>query len=253
MHSTSFSRTFLSLLKIHQIKEGGPNFLGEPILENGWIIWSALLYFNFRNLKDPNSLSFIRFQCLLHDSAVLFSGFWNFIKLKRRDLISWGEPILQNNWIIWSPLLYFNFRSSKEPHSFSFIRCQCILHDAVVLFSGFSNFFKLKMWKLNSCGESILQNSSIIWFPLLYFNFRTFKDPNSLSFITFQCVLHDSAVLFSGFWSFLKLKSGDLISWRNQCCRMPELFGPPSCISNLEVGRTQIVFHSLDFNAFYMM
>ena len=40
---------------------------------------------------EPNSLSFGRFECTLHDSGVLSSESWNFYKLKRRDLISWGN------------------------------------------------------------------------------------------------------------------------------------------------------------------
>ena len=315
MHSTWFSSTFHSLFKFLQIKEGGPTFLGgsnspehqndfaphlyfnfrnfrdpnssslirfelvqydsaalfsaflkliklmrgyliswgEPILQNGWIILSPLLYFNFSNLNDPNSLSFIRFQCLLHDSAVLFSDFWNFLKLKRADLNSCGEPILQNGWIIWSPLLYFNFRSLMDPNSLPFIRFQCILHDPVVLFSDFPNFFKLRREDLNSWREPILQNGLIIWSPLLYCNFRSLKDPNSSSFIRFQYVLHDAVLLFSGFSNFLKLKSGYLSSWGEPILQTAELFGPPFCISIFEVWRTQTLCHSLDFNAFYMI
>ena len=158
MHSTWFSSTFLSFWKFIKLMRGDLISWGEPILQNGWIIWSPLLYFNFRSLKDPNSLSFIRFQCILYDSAVPFSAFWKFIKLKRGDLISWGEPILQNGWIIWSPLLHFNFRSLKDPISSSFIRFQCILHDSAVLFSGFWNFFKLKSGDLIFLGVSILKN-----------------------------------------------------------------------------------------------
>ena len=139
MHSTWFSSTFLSFWKFTQFKMGDLISSGESVLQNGWITWSLLLYFNIKHLKDPNSSSFIRFQCILHDSAVLFSAFWKFIKLKRGDLISWGEPILQNGWIIWSPLLYFNFRNLKDPNSLSFIRFQCILHDSAVLFSVFEN------------------------------------------------------------------------------------------------------------------
>ena len=171
------------------------------------------LYFNFRNFKDPNSSSFITFQSILHDSAVLFSAFWKLIKLKSRGLISWGEAILQNGWIIWSPLLYFNFRSLKNTNSLSFIRFQFILHDSAVLFSAFWKFIKLMRGDLISWGEPVLQNAWIIWSPLLYFNFRSLNEPNCLSFIRFQCVLHDGVVLFSGFSNFLKLKRGDAISW----------------------------------------
>ena len=212
MHSIWLRRSFLSFSKIHQIKEGDLISWSEPILQNGWIIWSFLLYFHFRNFKDPNSSSFIRFQCILHDSAELLSGFWNFLKLNRGDQIFWADPILQNRWIICYTLLYFNFSNSKEPNSLSFIRFQCILHDSAVLFSRLSNFLKLRRGGLISLGEAILQNGRILWSPLLYFNFRNLKDPNIWSFIGFECILYESAVLFSGFWNFLKLRRGVLIS-----------------------------------------
>ena len=166
--------------------------MGEPILLNDWIISSPLLYFDFRNLKDSNSWSFIRFQCVLDDSAGLFYGFWHFLKLKRWDLISLGEAILQNSWIVWSLLLYFNFRNLKDPNFCTFIGSECILYESPVFFSGFWNFLKLKMGVLISWGEPVLQNICIIWSPpLLYFNFRNLKDPSSLSFIRFQCILYD--------------------------------------------------------------
>ena len=181
MHSAWLRSTFLRVLKFLQIKEGGPNFWGEAILQKVWIIWSPLLYFNFKSFMDPNFLSVIRFQCILHDSGVLLSEFLNLRKLKRGGSDFWGEPILQNVWIIWSSLLYFNFKS--------------------------------------------------------------FLDPNSSSFIRFQCILHDSGVLFSEPWNFYKLKRGDLISGGNQFCRMSELFGPPFCIWILKVLWTQILRH----------
>ena len=168
MHSAWFGSTFLRVLKFLQIKEGGPNFWGEPILQNVWIIWSPLLYFNFKSFLDPNSSSFIAFQCILHDSGVLFEESWNLYKLKRGDLISGEEPILQNVWIIWSPLLFSNCKS--------------------------------------------------------------FLDQNSLSLIRFQSILHESGRLSSESWNFLKLKRGELISGANQFCRMSELFGPPFCV-----------------------
>ena len=156
MHSIWFSSTFLRFLKFPQIKEMGPNFLGEPILRNIWIIWSPILYFNFRNLKDPNPSSFIRFQCILYDSAGLFSAFSKCIILKRGDLNSWGELILQNGWIICPlpPLLYLNFRNLKDSNFWSFIQFQCILYDSAVLFPNFWNFLKLKRWDLFSLGGS---------------------------------------------------------------------------------------------------
>ena len=102
-------------------------------------------------------------------------------------------------------------------------------------------------------GEPILQNVSIIWSPLQYLYFKTFKDANSSSFIRFQCILYDSEESLSDFRNLYKLKTGDLISGENQFCRKSELFGPPICISILKVLRTQTFRHSLDFNAFWMI
>ena len=105
----------------------------------------------------------------------------------------------------------------------------------------------------NFLGEPILQKVRIIWSLLLYFNFKSFRDSNSLSFIRFQCILHDSGALFSESWNIYKLKRGDLISGWNQFCRKSELFGPPFCISILKVLWTQIYWHSFDLNAFCMI
>ena len=159
MPSTWCSSTFLKFFKFYQIKEGNAISWGEPIQQNSKIIWSPLLYFNIWTLKDPNALSFIRFQCILYDSGVPFPAFWKFIKLKMGDLISWGEPILQNGWIIWSPFLHFNLSSLKDLNCLPFVRFQCVLHEALVLFSGFSNFLKLKRGDAISWGQPIQQNS----------------------------------------------------------------------------------------------
>ena len=96
-------KTFLRVLKFLQIKEGGPNFWGEPILQNVWIIWSPLLYFNFKSFLNPNSAPFISFQCILYDSGVLLSGFSNFYKLKRRDLISGGNQFCRMSELFCPP------------------------------------------------------------------------------------------------------------------------------------------------------
>ena len=150
----------------------------------------------------------------MHDPEVIFSDFSNSHKLKRGALISWGELILQKRWNIWSPLLYFNFKSFKNPDSSSFIRFQSFLHHSGDLFSDLSNFHKSKSGDLISLGQPTLQNGWIIWSPLLYFNFKSSYDPNSLSLIRFQCILHDSGIIFSYFSNFRKLQRGDLISWR---------------------------------------
>lgn len=89
-------------LNFHQLWKGELISWGETILQNKWIVCSFSLI-SFRNLKDPNSASLIRFQCILHGSEVFFSLFKNFLKLTRGDLISWEEGILQNDWIICFP------------------------------------------------------------------------------------------------------------------------------------------------------
>ena len=104
MYSAWFRSTFLRVLKFLQIKEGGPNFWEEPILQNVWIIWSPLLYFNFKSFLDPNSLSFIRFQWILYDSGRLFSGFSNFYKLKMGDLISGGNQFCRMSELFCPPI-----------------------------------------------------------------------------------------------------------------------------------------------------
>ena len=78
-------------------------------------------------------------------------------------------------------------------------------------------------------------------------------EPSSSSFIRFQSILQESGTLFRESWNFYKLKREDLISGGNQFCRMSDLFCPPFCISILKVFETQILRHSLDFNAFCMI
>ena len=111
-------------------------------------------------------------------------------------------------------------------------------------------FLEIKEGGSNFCREANLQKVWIIWSPLLYFNFKIFLDPNSSSFIRFQCVLYESEEFLSVFWNFYKLKRGDQISGGNEFCKKSELFGPPFCISILKVLWTQIFRGSLDFKAF---
>ena len=94
-------------------------------------------------------------------------------------------------------------------------------------------FLQIKEWWPNFWGEPILQKVWIIWYPLLYFTFKSFMDPISWSFI-FQCILYYSAVLFSESWNFYKLKRGDLISEGKQFCRKSELFGLPLLYFNFK-------------------
>ena len=167
MHCAWFRSNFLRVLKFLEIKERVPNFWGELNLQKVWIIWSTLLYFNFKSFTDSNSLSFIRFQSTVHDSGILFSESSNFYKKKRGGPNFWGEVILQKVWIIWSTQLYFNFKSFTDSNSLSFLRVQCIVHDSGVLFPQSQKFYKLKKGDLISRGELILQKVWIIWSPLL--------------------------------------------------------------------------------------
>ena len=105
----------------------------------------------------------------------------------------------------------------------------------------------------NFWGEPIRRKVWIICSLLLYLNFKTFKDPNSSSFIRLQCVLLEWVITFSNFWNFCQLKKGDLIYWGNQFYRKCELFGPPFCVSILKVLKSRILRHSIDFNAFCMI
>ena len=114
-------------------------------------------------------------------------------------------------------------------------------------------YLQIKEGRSNFWGEPILQKVLIIWSILLYFNFKSFLDPNSLSFIRFQCIVHDSGVPFSESWTLYKLKLGDLFSAGNQFCRKSELIGPPFCNSVLKVLRTQILRNSLDLSAFCLI
>ena len=98
-----FGSTFIRVFKFLQNKEGGPNFLGDPILQKVWIIWSSLLYFNFKSFLDPNSSLYIRFQCILHDSEVFLSESWNFYKLKRENIISVGNQFCRKSELFGPP------------------------------------------------------------------------------------------------------------------------------------------------------
>ena len=120
-------------------------------------------------------------------------------------------------------------------------------------FLRFVKFCQIKEGDLISSGDPILQNGWIIWSPILCFNFRNLKEPNSSSFIRFQFILNDSAVLFSTFWNFVKIKRVVLFLRGIHFCRTIELFGPHFCVSILEIWRTQVLRHSLDFNVFYMI
>ena len=172
-------KTFFRVPKFPQIKERGPNFCGEPILQNVWIIWSPLLYFNLKSSEEPNSSSFIRFQSIVHESGTLFWESWNFYKLKRGDLLSGVNQFCRMSELFGPPLLHFNLKSSEEPNSASFIRFQSMVHESGTLFWETWNFYKLKRVDLISGGNQFCRMTELFGPPLLHFNFKSFMDPNS--------------------------------------------------------------------------
>ena len=98
------SRVLLSgFPNLCKLKREWFNFWGEPIFQNVRILWSPFLHFNFKSFLDPNSLEFIRFQCILYDSGVLLPGFSNFYKLKWGNLISGGYQFWRNSELFCPP------------------------------------------------------------------------------------------------------------------------------------------------------
>ena len=178
MHSASFRSTFLRVLKFLQIKEGGPNFWGEPILQNVWIIWSPLLYFNLKSSMDPNSPSFIRFQSILRERRRLFSESWNFYKLKREDLISGGNQFCRKSELFGPPFCISILKVLWDQiHCYSFhLNTFCMIEGT---FLRILRFLQVKEGGHNFWGKPNLQKVWIIWFPLLYLNFKSFVEPNS--------------------------------------------------------------------------
>ena len=106
---------FSQSLFIFTNQRRGLNFCGEQILKKVRIIWSPFLYVYFKSFMDPNSSSFIiRFQCILHDSELLFSESLNFYKFKRVDLISRGTNFAESqNYLL--PLSQFQFQKFHGP------------------------------------------------------------------------------------------------------------------------------------------
>ena len=216
MHSSWFTSTFSGSCKFYKLKRGGPNFCEEPILRKVWTVWTHPPYFNFKSFVDPKSLSFTEFQCILHDSRVLFSGSWNFSKLKNGDLISGGTQFCRKSELFDPPFCRKeqNCKTSKEQNSSSLIKFQCILDDWEEILSDVSNFYKLKREVLISGGNQFWRKLNYL-VPLSVFNFKSFEDPNSLSFIRFGRISLDSGVPLSDFWNFYKLKRGDRLSGSN--------------------------------------
>ena len=195
MRSVWFRRNFVRSLKFLEIKEGGPNFRGEPILQKVWIIWSTLLYFYFKIVKEPNSPPIRRFNCIFYDSGEVFSDLWKLCKSKRGDLISWGNQFCRKFELFGPPFCIWILKLSRTQilRHFLDFNALCMIHKN--FFTDFWNSYKLKREERNFWGEPVLKKVWIICSSLLYFNFKIFVDSESLSFIRFQCILHDSGVV----------------------------------------------------------
>ena len=93
-----------------KLKSGIPNILRETdTAEQLNLCGLTLLYFNFENGKGGNSTSSIRFPCYFTRLSSVFLWFSKFFQMKEGALISWGEPILQYDWIILFPTSLFQF------------------------------------------------------------------------------------------------------------------------------------------------
>ena len=80
--------------------------MGEPILQKIWIIWSPLLYFNFKFFKTQNLRHSLAFNNVLYDSEELLSEFWNFFKFKRKDLFSGRNQFCRKSELFGSPFFF---------------------------------------------------------------------------------------------------------------------------------------------------
>ena len=133
-------------------------------MQKSWIIRSPLLQFNFKSFIEPNTLPFIRFQCILDDSGVLFSESWNFYKLKKRDLISGMKRIWRNSEVLGNQFC-ISILQVLRTHILCHSLDQCILHDSGVLFSVSWNFYKLKNGDLISGGNQFRRKSELFGQP----------------------------------------------------------------------------------------
>ena len=220
---------------------------GNLILQNTYIIWLLLLYFNLRNLKVPNSTSLIRFQYI----PLSFSVFKNFFKVTSGELIFGWNQFCKTA----------ELQTLKDLHSKSIIRTKCLLHGSALFFSVFQNVLKIKRGDLAPCREPILQNDWIIWPLLLSLDFKNLKNTCSMSFISFQCIIlyhssHLNAFYSSGLLIFLKfpqIKEGDLFSWGEPALQNDWIIWSPFYISVLKFWRSQILCHFLSLGIFYII
>ena len=84
-----------------------------------------------------------------------------FLQIKQGGPNFWGESTLKKVRNIWSPILYFSFKSFRDTNSSLFIRFQRILHDSGVIFSESWNLYKLKKGNLVSGGSQFCRKSEL--------------------------------------------------------------------------------------------
>ena len=219
MHSVWFRSTFPRVLKFPQLKQGGgePNFWGEPILKNGWIICSLLcisilkvsktevlrqsLDFNafcrfsrstfLRLLKFPQikegGANYCENQFCRTDELFTHPFYLSILKVPRNQFLLHSldfngfcmiqkyffQVLLQNNWIasFVPSLAYSNFKNFRDAIRFQYILCASFKSTFTALRGNFLLYLKFPQIKF-------LGGTN--WSPLLYCNFKSFKDPNSL-------------------------------------------------------------------------
>ena len=154
---------------------------GEPILQNGWIIWSLLLYFNFQTFKARNSSSSIRFQCILP-----FWDFWNFCKLKSGEEWEGGEVVRED-------LISWRNQSCRRPKLFAPPFCHsCQVSRINHEVHGFGKFFWISHEFDKSQGFSWNSRFFLKEIPKLY-RYAVLYIPQLLSvlsifvFVAFRC------------------------------------------------------------------
>ena len=81
-------------------------------------------------------------------------------------------------------------KNLKNEKSFSFVRFQYVLHDSEALSQSFQNFLQLTRGNLISWGRREDNSAERL---------NYLKDAISILLISFQCILHESGVLFSVF------------------------------------------------------
>ena len=211
MHSVWFRSTFPRVLKFPQLKQG------EPILKNDWIICSPFcisilkvsqtkvlrqsLDFNascrfrstfLRLLKFPQikegELITARTNSAERMNYLLTLPFClSILKVPRNQFLRHSldfngfcmiqkyffQVLLQNNWIasFVPSLAYSNFKNFKDAIRFQYILCASFESTFTALRGNFLPYLKFPQIKF-------LGGTN--WSPLLYCNFKSFKDPNSL-------------------------------------------------------------------------